>query len=229
MAAARSIASSARAARARRPVVTRRLLAAMLTLGVLLGVAQPPAADAATPRTALLAEADLPDGWTAADAPGPAASAYAWCPGGSAALPVSPIDRAGRVFSRGPVGPLVYQDVLQFAPGETHAAFAAVRAHPEPCDWAELTTDDSPMLFHLGAASELPLGDGAVARRLEAEWDGVLLSADVIVIRRGEFVAVLAHVALGRESVAVDTDLTRRLATAVAGKLAHLPASAPDH
>jgi len=186
------------------------------------------AVHAATARAALLAEADLPGGWTGTDAPGPVASAYAWCPGGAAALPVSPIDRAGRVFSRGSIGQLIYQEVLEFAPGEAQAAFTAVRAHPESCDWADTTADAVPMIFHLGVASELPAGDEAVYRRLEAEWDGMVLSADVVVIRQGQFITVLTHVVTGRETMAVDAGLTRRLAMAAAHKLAPPVATAPE-
>ena len=185
-----------------------------LLLLLLVGIAPvlaPSPTRATGPDSALLRAADLPPGWVVLSEGASAPSSYAWCPPGEA-LPVLPVARAARSFAGGVPGPLLYHEVLQFAPGDAVRALAAVRARPGPCTWALTEPDLAPMTFHLSALTDVALGDEAVRRELEAEWGDVVVAAEVLIIRQGDIVALLTHVAIGQADVRPDPALTTQWA-----------------
>jgi hypothetical protein len=195
------------------------LLALLLSVVGLVSLLAPAPARATTPRDALLTTADLPPGWEVLNEAGPAPSSYAWCPGG-ATLPVTPIAGAVRSFAGGAPGPLVYHEVLRFAPGGAATAMAAVRAHPGACSWSDAEAELAPMTFELGAMEELAWGAGAVQRRLIARWEGMVAMADIVIVRAGDALALLTHLAVGPADTVVDSALTEQLARRAADKLA---------
>jgi hypothetical protein len=168
--------------------------------------------------TALLTAAELPPGWEMISGEAPAPSSYAWCPGG-AALPVVPRERAAGSFAGGTPGPLLYHEVLRFARGDAHRALAAVRASPGPCSWEVAEPGLGAMTFNLTAMTERALGEEAIRRELMADWDGLVVQADVVIIRAGDLVALLTVVTIDPDSAPPDAALSDQLATLAAAKL----------
>lgn len=194
----------------------------LLMLTVLLFAPAPVAATDVS--TALLSDTDLPSGWKvlggAAEVPGN----YAWCPSDEA-LPATPLARAARSFSSDSINPILYHHVLVFDAGGAAGALAAVRARPDGCTWEEASADAVPMRFDLSAAEELALGDEAFQRRLEATWEGMVVRAEIIIVRRGDSIAILTQAAVGQGASATDPRLTRRLAERAAVKLSTVSTS----
>jgi hypothetical protein len=168
--------------------------------------------------TALLTVAELPPGWEVISGEAPTPSSYAWCPGG-AALPVVPTERAARSFAGGTPGPLLYHEVLRFSPGDAGHALAAVRASPGSCSWEVAEPDLGAMTFNLTAMTERALGEEAIYRALVADWDGLVVQADVVIIRAGDLVALLTTVTIDPGRAPPDPALTDHLAALAATKL----------
>lgn len=196
---------------------SRRPLLYLLLVGV-IAAGRPAATHAAGLDAALLDIADLPAGWSVLSEAAPTPSSYGWCPAG-AMLPVAPIERAVRSFTGGSPGPLLYHEVLGFRPGEGSRALAAVRASPGPCSWSDAREGLAPMTFTLAALEELGLGEEAVRRRLVARWAALVVEAEVVIIRQGDAVALLTHLAVGAGEAWLDAALGEQLMARAAAQL----------
>ncbi len=191
----------------------------ILTLLLLLpsaAIAAPTTSASPLLTSALLTTADLPAGWRAEGAPS-LISEHAWCPSEREGL--APLGRASVALAGGAVGPLVYHEVLHFSPAGAEQALAAARDGSQRCAWAETAADPEAMVFTLDEPQELPIGDEAVLRRLTARWESMVLEAHVVLIRRGELVAVLTHVTVGDGEAVLDHLLTLPLALRAEARL----------
>ena len=189
----------------------RRAVLILMPVLLLSSAVIAPAPLSASPllTSALLTAADLPAGWRAEGAPS-RISEHAWCPLEREGL--APLGRASVALAGGAVGPLVYHEVLHFSPAGAEQALAGARDGSQRCAWAETAADPEAMVFTLDEPQELPIGDEAVLRRLTARWESMVLEAHVVLIRRGELVAVLTHVTVGEGQAALDGQLTLVLA-----------------
>ena len=200
----------------------RRSILVAWSLALLLVLLPPGSAsrtaDASTLPAALLTTDDLPPGWQAQGTWSASASDYDWCPG-EAATADQAVEQMATWFTGGSVSPLLYQEVLRFAPGGAEHLMAALRRSQLGCAWEETSADAAPMVFTLGAVTPIALGDEAVVRRLVAHWETTVVEADIVIVRQQDHVTVVTHVALGQHTGTLDTRLTMDVAHRAAEKL----------
>ena len=114
---------------------------------------------------------------------------------------------------------MLYQDVLQFQPGEATGLLAAIRAMPLPCAWDEHMDDGPPLRFDVRPLALATLGDESVALAITMHGDGIATEAEVVFIRRGELVTMVTHLAVAEQAATLDPALTQQLAQRAAEKL----------
>ncbi len=166
---------------------------------------------------AVLTLADLPPGWSAM-APGMSGSGFRIC--GEEQGPSGNGDAVEVRFQRSQSGPFVFQSLLPLPPGYGPAAMMLLRDIFHPCEWDEFDPEGG---IAAGRLSDLPfpgVGDDHIALRLDLEMPVFSLQGDIVVIRRGDAVAILVHLAAGAPVATVDSALTESLARLIDERLA---------
>lgn len=212
----RQAARPPRAETHRPPHHWRRVLAVLLALGAAMGSGRLPGARAAALPSALLTAAELPAGWTVAGPLDADAGVPFVCP--SSAVPVPPPARLGELLVGG-ADDLAYQTVAAYAPGEAAQLLATARSESEPCGWQQPMDDGTADRLTLLPATAEPWGDEAALRQLELWSAGMVVTADLVLIRRGDQVTQLTHLVVGRPPATDDEAITARLAQAAGQRL----------
>jgi hypothetical protein len=118
---------------------------------------------------------------------------------------------AGVAFSQGSFGPFLTQALTRFgSDAAASAALVSFRDFAERCQTYTTTEDDgSTSTATLSPLSFPDLADDTYALRLTVEA-ALPLSGDVIVVRQGRVLMLLAHVGIGSIESSVTEDVTRR-------------------
>ena len=125
-------------------------------------------------------------------------------------------------FTRGQLGPFIYQGVARTDEASAQRVMDDARALPEPCDWEETDRDGEVTSWRMRAMSFPAIGDDSVAYRMSATASITAVEVDVVLIRRGDITTALVHIAAGLGSANVDSALTERLACMVDDRMVAL-------
>jgi hypothetical protein len=149
---------------------------------------------AAQARAALLTADDLGPGWTPRSVP---AQGDTLC-GVTPVTPGSPV-RGRSGFQRSPAGPFVVHRFVGFPPGGAVAAMAALRDAIADCDETEAGPPSQRVTWSVRSIEPPPAGDDSIGVRLTTgdAGNGLPTQLDEVVFRRGEFVGLVAHAAVG--------------------------------
>lgn len=166
---------------------------------------------------ALLAQEDLPAGWVLVPSTPDSDEDAQICN-------VRPAD--DKPLSRGKVDfthnqlNVITHSVAAFTAGQAEAAFTRVTGALSRCN--EWTNPDNGLLYRVTPTTAPRLGDQAYAYRLSTSQGNLSIVAEVIYIRRGDFISSLGQIVVGQGNVTVDGALTEQLARRADEKLAAL-------
>lgn len=194
----------------------RHVVAVLLVFGAAMGSGRLPGAHAAALPFALLSAADLPAGWTVAGPLDADAGVPFVCP--SSAVPVPPAARFGELLV-GSADELAYQTVAEYGPGEAAQLLTIARSESASCGWQQPMDDGAAVRLTLLPATAAPWGEESARRHLELRGAGTVVTADLLLIRRGDQVTQLTHLVLGRDTTAHDALITQLLAQAADQRL----------
>ncbi len=158
---------------------------------------------------AALTLADLPPGWSEM-APGMSGDGFRIC--GAEQGPSGNGDATEVRFQRSQFGPFVFESLLPLPPGYGPAAMMLLRDIFHPCEWDEFDPDGGIATGRLTDPPFPAVGDDHIALRLDLEMPAFSLQGDIVVIRRGDAIAILVHLAAGAPLATVDSALTESLA-----------------
>jgi hypothetical protein len=159
--------------------------------------------------------ADLPAGWTVStDDDSDDASDTAFCDADAVDFDFGDSPTADASFTGGDFGPFFTVTVSAIGEDAAQQFMQQVDAALSCATWVD-TSDDPPTTWTISALSVPDLGDGVVARQLHAESEFFPVTADLVFVRSGGFVALLANLAVGPVDSQLTVDQTARLAQAL--------------
>jgi len=158
-------------------------------------------------RSALLGPGDLPDGFTAhppADLGGDfsvsGCSLLSEDPAGMTASAAVALNRGG------PLGTTLTETLMQLSTGDATAAITRYAGLSTSCHTFTATVSGSQITFTTTPLDFPSLGDGTVAARIVASFEGIgtVAAEDVVIVRRGGTLILLSNAG----SSSVDSGLT---------------------
>jgi hypothetical protein len=175
----------------------RTWLSLAITAAALVACSAAP--QAGPPEAALLAAADLPDGWVASDVEFLPAAGEA---GGGAFLCES-LDVGGTAqweaaFENGDLGPWLVETLTQYAPGETEAALAQMADVSARCTaWTAALEDGTSQEWRAERLPDPALGESGLRLLLYTDLGMGRLQFDTHTLRHGNWLLTLHYITFG--------------------------------
>jgi hypothetical protein len=158
---------------------------------------------------------DLPAGWTVStEDDSNDATDSAFCDANDVDFDFGDSPTADASFTSGDFGPFFTVTVTAVGEDTAQQFMQQVDAALSCTTWVD-TSDDPPTTWTITTLSVPDLGDGVVARHLEADSGGVPLTADLVFARSGGFVALLGNLSLGPVDSQLTLDQTARVVQAL--------------
>jgi hypothetical protein len=183
----------------------RGFIVAVAVLATLIGGTP---ANAARPvDRALITERDLPPGYQQVDSGNDTVASLGIGTGnalrGCPALGMSrrPVRSTSAVFAKGPTGPYVAALALRYAPGGARATMEALDAARRHCNFVIYRSQVGAVRFGITTLPMRPMRARTVPMHLSGRTSGMVsvsVEADLVAVRRGDFVLVSAEFAIGR-------------------------------
>jgi hypothetical protein len=166
---------------------------------------------------ALLAQDELPAGWTVAGPLSADAGVPFTCPTRGAAS--KPDQRIGELLVDGSGRQMAYQSVSTYQTGGAEQVLGAASAESAPCRWLQPMDDTATAEAVMSGATPAPFGDDSAQRQLEMRDGGMVIEGDMVAVRCGDRLTQLTVLTLGRDASPQDANLTRALAQAAVHKI----------
>lgn len=184
----------------------RSLIVAAAAVATLFG-ATPAGAVARPADRALITQRDLPPGYRQVDSANDTVASLGIGTGkalrGCPALSMSrqPVRSTSAVYAKGPTGPYVAALALRYAPGGAAATIEALDAARRHCHFVTYRSQVGAVRFGITTLPMRPLRARTVPIHLSGRTSGMVrvsVEADLVAVRRGDFVLVSAEFAIGR-------------------------------
>jgi hypothetical protein len=158
---------------------------------------------------------DMPSGWTISPADdSDDATDAAFCDADAVDFDFGDSPSADVSFTSGDFGPFFTVSVAAVGQDDAQQFMQQVDAALSCQTWID-TSDDPPTTWTISELSLPDLGDGVVARKLHADTDFAPLTADLVFVRSGGFVASIANLSLGALDSQLTVDQAQRLVKAL--------------
>ena len=132
------------------------------------------------------------------------------------------VDRAEASFNQSDLGPFIVQTLGLFREGEAGQNLALfVEAAGSCSEWTAVDSEGEETNWRISALSFPKFGDETFAFRLSSDPTIIgIVTVDAIIVRRGDVILLLAHLAFGFEGV--DSELTESLTRIADEKLENI-------
>jgi hypothetical protein len=179
------------------------------------------------PRDGLLAGADLPDGFVpiaiATSHNGTVSIGGGNFPGCPALEPMTSDETtsAAVTFAKGAMGPYLTDAIVRFPAGRAQAAMDSLNSATSACrNFAQQLAGVSVRFEVTATQPPAGLGDQAIGLRMTGATDvGISVTADIVAIRRGDYVLWLNDTTVGSASAGLANGLARAAANRCAERL----------